>query len=138
MKTTYKGISVYTSEAIQDASIAQLGMIDKALVAAAYRMRDDARKLFVFNRKGYQVQPLEDGIMLGRLKKTPDGSTSITLHAFGNNTNRNSYKARFFAGGAYHRKTRLGRYRGSVEDLKTIEESLDTNILENYINNIIR
>lgn len=137
MKTTYKGISVYTSETIQDESIAQLGMIDKALVAAVYRMRDDARKLFVFNRKGYQVQPLEDGIMLGLLKKTQDGS-SITLHAFGNNTNRNSYKARFFAGGAYHRKTRLGRYRGSVEDLKTIEESLDANILEDYINNIIR
>lgn len=138
MKQNYTGISVYASEALEKASIEQLKQIDKALVAAAYAMRDKARKLFVSNAKGYNLQSLQDGVMLGRLRHGNDGVTSVTLHAFGNNTNKNSYKARFFVGGAYHRQTRSQRYRGSIEALNTIENALDQGTLDEYINNVIK
>lgn len=138
MKQSYTGISVYASEALEKASIEQLKQIDKALVAAAYAMRDKARKLFVSNAKGYNLQSLQDGVMLGRLRHGNDGVTSVTLHAFGNNTNKNSYKARFFVGGAYHRQTRSQRYRGSIEALNTIENALDQGTLDDYINNVIK
>lgn len=138
MKQSYTGISVYASEALEQASIEQLKQIDKALVAAAYAMRDKARKLFVSNAKGYNLQSLQDGVMLGRLRHGNDGVTSVTLHAFGNNTNKNSYKARFFVGGAYHRQTRSQRYRGSIEALNTIENALDQGTLDDYINNVIK
>lgn len=138
MKQNYTGISVYASEALEKASIEQLKQIDKALVAAAYAMRDKARKLFVSNAKGYNLQSLQDGVMLGRLRHGNDGVTSVTLHAFGNNTNKNSYKARFFVGGAYHRQTRSQRYRGSIEAQNTIENALDQGTLDDYINNVIK
>lgn len=138
MKQNYTGISVYASEALEKASIEQLKQIDKALVAAAYAMRDKARKLFVSNAKGYNLQSLQDGVMLGRLRHGNDGVTSVTLHSFGNNTKKNSYKARFFVGGAYHRQTRSQRYRGSVEALNTIENALDQGTLDDYINNVIK
>lgn len=138
MKQSYTGISVYASEALEKASIEQLKQIDKALVAAAYAMRDKARKLFVSNAKGYNLQGLQDGVMLGRLRHGNDGVTSVTLHAFGNNTNKNSYKARFFVGGAYHRQTRSQRSRGSIEALNTIENALDQGTLDDYINNVIK
>lgn len=134
----YQGVSISTSEAIENASISQLKQIDKALVAAAYKMRDNARRLLTANDKGYQIASIADGIMLGRLRKDASGTT-ITLHAMGNSSNPKSWKARIFAGGAYHRRTRSkGRNRGSIEDLKTIQKSTDQKILDNYINNAIK
>lgn len=134
----YQGISISTSEAIENASVSQLKQIDKALVAAAYKMRDNARRLFTSNDKGYQIASIADGIMLGRLRKDA-AETTITLHAMGNSSNPKSWKARIFAGGAYHRRTRnRGRNRGSIEDLKTIEKSTDQRILDSYINNAIK
>lgn len=138
MKQSYTGISIQASEALEKATVEQLKRVDKALVAAAYAMRDKARKLFVSNAKGYNLQSLQDGVMLGRLRHGNDGVTSVTLHAFGNNTNKNSYKARFFVGGAYHRQTRSQRYRGSIEDLRTIENALDQGTLDDYINNVMK
>lgn len=134
----YQGISISASEAIEKASFSQLKQIDKALVAAAYKMRDNARRLFTSNDKDYQIASIADGIMLGRLRKDAAGTT-ITLHAMGNASNPKSWKARIFAGGAYHRRTRnRGRNRGSIEDLKTIEKSTDQRILDSYINNAIK
>lgn len=138
MKQNYTGISLQASEALEKATVEQLKRVDKALVAAAYAMRDKARKLFVSNAKGYNLQSLQDGVMLGRLRHGNDGVTSVTLHAFGNNTNKNSYKARFFVGGAYHRQTRSQRYRGSIEALNTIENALDQGTLDDYINSVIK
>lgn len=138
MKQSYTGISVYTSEALEQASMKQMRLISKALVDAAIKMRDDARKSFVSNGKGFKLKSLEDGIMIGKFRKNADGTRSITVHAFGNNTNKNSYKARFFVGGAYHRQTRSQRYRGSIEALNTIENALDQGTLDDYINNVIK
>lgn len=134
----YTGISISTAESIENASINQLRQIDKALVAAAYKMRDNARRLFSDNDKGYQISSIADGIMLGRLRRDTTG-ISITLHAMGNASNKKSWKARIYAGGAYHRRTRnKGLNRGSIEDLKTIEKSADQKILDSYITNAIK
>lgn len=138
MKQNYTGISLQASEALEKATVEQLKRVDKALVAAAYAMRDKARKLFVSNAKGYKLQNLQDAIMLGKLRTGVDGVSSITLHAMGNSSNYNSYKARFFAGGAYHRQTRSQRYRGSIEALNTIENALDQGTLDDYINSVIK
>lgn len=136
----YERISLQMSEEIENATVEQLAKVDKALVAAAYAMRDHARRLLVTEGKGkgYRLDRLQEGVMLGRLRKSPAGETSITLHAMGKASDYNSFKTRFFAGGAYHRQTGKGRNRGTIEDLKTIEQSLDEKILDDYINNAIK
>lgn len=135
----YIGISSQILDKTQKLSVAQQQKIEKALVAAAYTMRNNARKQFSHNSHGYNISSLQDGIMLGPLRSVADGVSTITIHAMGNPSIKKTWKARIFAGGAYHRRTKSrGRNRGTIQDLKTISKSIDQNILNTYINNVIK
>lgn len=133
----YEGISTQLSEALKNATSEQLRKVNKALVDSAIEMRDKARKAFIANGKGYKLQSLEDGIMIGKFRKDMDGS-SISIHAFGDTHHRKSYKTRFFVGGAYHRVNKRGKNRGSIESLDTISKSLDQKILDDNIKSVIK
>ena len=134
----YIGISSQIFDATQKMTAAQQQKIEKALVAAAYAMRNNARKQFSHNSPGYNISSLQDGIMLGPLRSA-DGVSTITIHAMGNPSIKKTWKARIFAGGAYHRRTKgRGRNRGTIQDLKTISKSIDQNVLNTYINNVIK
>lgn len=120
---------------IENATVEQLKKIDKALVAAAYRIRDNVRNTFNNNGKYTNINTLEEGIMLGKLE-----NSSIKLHAFGyNDAEKKTYKARFFVGGTDGRYIKRGKkkgaYRGKIEALDSINKGLDgaETILNNYI-----
>ena len=79
--------------------------INKAVVAAAIRIRDIIRVSFVNDAKSLykhhtgNLAHLTSGIMIG---KDQDGS--IKIHAMGNKSDYDSYKTRFFVGGTRYRK----------------------------------
>lgn len=131
-------MNIYSTEEFENATLDQLKKIDKALVAAAYRIKDNAQEMFINNGKYQNLAPLKDGLMLGKLE-----NSSIRLHAFGyNDAAKQTFKARFFVGGAENRftKSRKGSNtrplsRGSIQALDTIDRvtSGSEGILDNYI-----
>lgn len=99
-------MNIYKTEEIQNYTEQQLRQIDKGLVAAAFKIRDDARNRFENNGRYNGISKLKDAIMLGKLE-----NSKITLHGFGyNDENKELYKARFFILGTdYRRQT---KYKG--------------------------
>lgn len=139
--------SIYDTEEIQQYTVKQLAKIDKALVAAAYTIRDNARQAFVNNGKYKGIGVLSEGIMLGRLVKN-GGVSSITVHGFGyNDTKKQTYKTRFFILGTLDRqvKKRNGTTLkqpysiGNIERLDSIENAMKgaDNTLISYIRNAL-
>ena len=135
-------MNIYTTEQFEKASLDQLKQIDKALVAAAYKIKDNAQSLFVNNGKYKNLSNLKDGIMLGKLQ-----DSQIKLHAFGyNDSAKQTYKARFFVGGTQVRvnKKPIGNHKkpltkGRIEPLDTIDKATQGGeaILDNYIKRAI-
>lgn len=79
----------------------QLQMVDKAVCATAFRLRDDARSKFkssLYKYKTSKYDALAEGIMVGRLR-----NSQIKVHALGTISNYHSYKTRFFVGGTRYR-----------------------------------
>lgn len=133
----YEGIATTAIDDIERLTEEQMSDIDDALVAAAISMRDDARINFVHNTKNYDLESLKGGIMIGKLHKGV-GESSIAIHAMGDKADTDTYKTRFFVLGAYHRTTRQGNYKGSVDALDTIEKSTDQQKLDDYINAVLK
>ena len=79
--------------------------INKAVVAAAIRIRDMIRASFVNDAQSLykhhkgNIAHLTSGIMIGK-----DQGGSIKIHAMGNKSDYGSYKTRFFVGGTRYRK----------------------------------
>ena len=131
-------MNIYTTEQFEKATLEQLNKIDKALVAAAYKIKENAQNLFVNNTKYTYLDRIRDGIMLGRLQ-----NSQIKLHAFGyNDPEKHTYKARFFVGGTQVRvnKKPIGKHKkpltkGRIEPLDTIDKATQNGgtILDNYI-----
>lgn len=131
-------MNIYTTEQFEKATLEQLDKIDKALVAAAYKIKENAQNLFVNNTKYKNLDRIRDGIMLGRLQ-----NSQIKLHAFGyNDPEKHTYKARFFVGGTQVRvnKKPIGKHKkpltkGRIEPLDTIDKATQNGgtILDNYI-----
>ena len=136
-------MNIYSTEQLEKASLEQLEKIDKALVAAAYKIKDNAQSLFINNGKYKNLDRIKDGIMLGRLQ-----NSSITLHAFGyDDAAKQTYKARFFVGGTQIRvnKKPIGNHKkpltkGRIEPLDTIDKATQggERILDNYIKQALR
>lgn len=124
-----------------------LAKIDKAVVAAACKVRDDAKKAFMANKSQYKYatknyDALASGIMIGKLK-----GDAIKVHALGNNQKgSNTYKTRFFVGSTIYRtqtkqqgKSIKPYTKGYIKGNDAIDKAVNSNgnTLNQYINNVL-
>lgn len=121
--------------------------IDKALVAAAFKIRDDARKEFVASKPQYKhatkdYEKLANGIMVGKLK-----NSEVKVHGLGDNSDKSLWKTRFFIGSTIYRtqtkqegKNLNKPYtKGFIRGNDAIDKAVDKNnaTLEIFINNVL-
>ena len=136
---------IYDSRDLETVSESIKNSIDKAVLATAFKIRDDARAEFLSSGSlykhtdGHNYNSLADGIMVGKLN-----NGTVKVHALGSKEKYNSYKARFFVGGTTYR-TQTGKVsgkpytKGFIKNNDALDKSVNTNstTLTNYINNVI-
>jgi hypothetical protein len=137
------GKLIYSTTDLETASAEVLEDVDSALVAAAYRIRDNMRASFVSGSSLYKRSTpgyagLADGIVLGKLD-----NSKITIHAMGDKSVPATWKTRLFVGGTIERTQtkRQGKSikpysKGYIRANEAIDKGLAgaQNILESYIN----
>lgn len=137
-------MNIYKTEEIQNYTIKQLKEIDNALVAAAFKIRDNARANFVNNGQYSGISKFKDAIMLGKLE-----NSKITVHGFGyNDADKELYKARFFILGTQYRKQKKSRgkplakpfTKGYISNNDAIDKATagSEHILDKYIDNALK
>lgn len=137
---------IYDTRDLDLASEEMLKNIDSALIAAAYRIRDDMRDSFrrdaagAYNHTG-DINKLAEGILVGKLR-----NSTVKVHALGSNSNPDTYKTRFFVGGTIYRKQTqikgksIKPYsKGYIKSLDSVEKGMQNaeSILNKYINNVL-
>lgn len=132
------GELIYNIEELDVASNNLIKRIDKAVAAAAFKMRDNARDAFRQSASNYphstkKFFELAEGINVGRMK-----NHEIAVHSFGKKEQYNSYKTRFFVGGTKYRFSKNGASRGYIAANNVVQQSADQTILENFIKNTIQ
>lgn len=95
---------IYSIEDLDKASDEMLRAIDKAVLATAFKLRDDMRSEFTKSRSQYKYgtsryDDLAQGIMIGKLQ-----DCHVKIHALGDKNLYDTYKTRFFVGGTIFRK----------------------------------
>lgn len=121
--------------------------IDKAVLAAAFKIRDDARTHFMSSKSQYKYatsnyNKLANGIMVGKLT-----GSSVKVHSLGNKGNNDTWKTRFFVGGTTYRTqtqqegVRLNKpyTKGFIQDNTALDKAVaqNQNILSEFIGNVI-
>lgn len=134
---------IFETNDIEKASSQMLRNIDRAVVASAFSIRDDARRLFANSASIYKThtssyKDLAQGIMIGKLR-----SSQIKIHSL--TSNGHLYKTKFFVGGTQYRKqTKIKNktlskpyQKGYIKPNETIEKAMDgaDTTLSNYIKN---
>lgn len=109
-----------------------LESIDRAVLAAAFKMRDDARTKFLSSdqKKTSRFDSLTKGINVGKLI-----NHQTNINALGTREYYNTYKTRFFVGGTKPRTK--GHDRGQLNPNNALESVLDEGLLQKYIQNAI-
>lgn len=112
--------------------------IDRALVAAAFRIRDNMRDEFKKAASQYKYgtqnyERLAGGIMVGKLK-----NSTIKVHSLGNREDDGTWKTRFYVGGTTYRKNNRGN-KGYIKENSAVDKGLTDaeEILTNFINNTL-
>lgn len=95
---------IYSIEDLDIATDEMLRAIDRAVLATAFKLRDEMRQEFLKSHSQYKYgtsryNDLSTGIMVGKLQ---DGH--VKIHALGSKEDYDSYKTRFFVGGTIFRK----------------------------------
>jgi len=115
-----------------------ISKIDRAVVAAAFKIRNEIREEFKKSATDYpngteKYNDLAEGIMVGKLK-----NSQIKVHAMGSNEKPDTYKTRFFVGGTTYRKTNRGN-KGFIKANNAVEKGLSNaeEILNTFINNTL-
>ncbi len=129
---------IYDLRDLEDASTEILMGINKAVLAAAFTIRDEMREEFKKSASQYKYgtenyQRLAEGIMVGKLN---DGQ--VKIHALGHKENDGTWKARFFVGGTTYRKNSNGN-KGYIKENAAVDKGIKNaeTILNNYINNVL-
>lgn len=129
---------VYNTRDLENASQEVLRGVSRALLAAAFKIRDDMREEFKKSQGEYKYGTekyynLAEGIMVGKLD-----NGQVKIHALGHNENDGTWKARFFVGGTTYRENNRGN-KGYIKANSAIDKGMDNaqKILNNYINNVI-
>ena len=114
--------------------------VNKAIVTAAFKVRDDARNYFMTSKTLYKnateaYDKLAGGINVGKLV----GGT-IKVHAFGDgNSQTTLWKSVFFVGGTLYRSNGRGN-KGRIAENNALDKAVQQNIntLDKYINNVLK
>ena len=104
------GLVFTVTDNLDTASKEMVKKIDKAVLAAGFKIRDDARDAFAAAQSKYkyatpEYHNLESGIMVGHLY-----DSHVKIHAMGAKSDYDTYKTRFFVGGTVYRKQK--RWQG--------------------------
>lgn len=141
------GRLIYSERDLTLASEEILERIDRAVLATAFRVRDNARSEFIKNRSNYKYSTnnydeLSEGIMVGKLK-----NGTVKVHSLGSPNKYNTYKTRFFIGGTNNRTqtSRNGKNikpsnKGYIKANDAIDKGVEgaQETLDRYINNILK
>lgn len=129
---------IFDTRDLENASDEMLARIDKAVLAAAFHIRDDMRKEFIKSKADYEYSTndydkLSKGIMVGKLN-----NSHVKIHALGNVANDGTWKTRFFVGGTIYRKTNTGN-KGLIKSNSAVDNGLSNadNILNTFIKNTL-
>ena len=130
--------NIFDTRDLSTASDEILKRVDRAVLAAAFKIRDEMRDEFKKSITQYKYATsdyynMAEGIMVGKLK-----SGKVKIHAFGHRENTGDWKARFFVGGTTYRKNQKGN-KGLIKYNDAVDDGLknaDT-ILSTYIKNTI-
>lgn len=136
------GKRIYDTRDLSEYSKSQLKQFDKAVLAAAFKVRDEARQAFIDSKPQYKMATskytnLVEGIMVGRL----NDNHSVKVHALGSRSKKESYKTRFFVGGTIQRfNGGYCSYNGQIDENEAIDKGLKDGqkILDTYINNTLK
>lgn len=137
------GKLIFEVRDLEEASAEIQNSVDRALLAAAFKIRDEMRSCFrkdaatTYEHKG-DVERMADGIMVGKLT-----NSKVKVHALGSRVDDGTYKTRFFVGGTIYRKgtSSNGKVfsKGYIQALDSVEKGIanaDT-ILNEFINNAL-
>ena len=111
--------------------------VDKAIIAAAYRIRDNMRSSFKKSVSQYKYATpdyyrLAEGIEVGKYKKD-----EISVHALGHAENDGTWRTRFFVGGTVYRKNKSGKgSKGFIKANSAVE--MGANNAEMIVNSFIK
>ena len=140
------GLVFTVTDNLDTASKEMVKKIDKAVLAAAFKIRDDARDAFAAAQSKYKYATpkyhnLESGIMVGHLY-----DSHVKIHAMGAKSDYDTYKTRFFVGGTVERMQmkRLGQNikpftKGSIQKNEAIDIAFRgaESTLNKYIQNVL-
>lgn len=129
---------IFDARNLEDASAEMLIGINKAVLAAAFKIRDEMREEFKKSASQYKYgteayQRLAEGIMVGKLN-----NGQVKIHALGTNQNDGTWKARFFVGGTTYRKNQNGN-KGYIKENSAVDKGIRNaeSILTSYLNNVL-
>jgi hypothetical protein len=129
---------IFDTRDLENYSDEMISKIDKAVVAAAFKIRDEIREEFKKSANEYanhteKYNDLAEGIMVGKLK-----NSQIKVHAMGSNEKPDTFKTRFFVGGTVYRKTNKGN-KGFIKSNASVDKGLRNaeDILNTFIKNTL-
>ena len=129
---------IYDSRDLSTASNDILRRVDRAVLAAAFKVREEIQDEFKRQRTLYKYATdnyyrMAEGIMVGKLR-----NGYVKIHALGHMENTGDWKARFFVGGTDYRKTSKGD-KGLIKKNEAVDNGITNanSILNSYIKNTI-
>jgi len=129
---------IFDTRDLETLSDEMISKIDRAVVAAAFKIRDEIRGEFrkssnLYTNHTEKYDELAEGIMVGRLN-----NSQIKIHALGSNEKPNTFKTRFFVGGTIYRKNSKGN-KGFIKSNSAVDNGLTNaeSILNSFIKNTL-
>ena len=129
---------IFSERDLSTASEEIIKKVDRAVLAAAFKIRDEMREQFKKDITLYKYATrdyyrMAGGIMVGKLS-----NSKVKIHAFGPKQNDGTWKARFFVGSTTYRKNNKGN-KGFIKANEAVDDGLrnGNQILSTYIKNTI-
>ena len=131
---------IYDSRDLETASDEILEKVDKAVLATAFKLRNEIREDFRKDITKYKYATqryydMAEGIMVGKLR-----NGYVKIHALGNKQKKPTWKARFFVGGTMVRSNSRGdkgliAYNDAVDDGMRNANAILSTYIKNTLDN---
>ena len=129
---------IFSERDLSTASEEILKKVDRAVLAAAFKIRDEMRSQFkkditLYKYATRDYYKMAEGIMVGKLS-----NSKVKIHSFGSKQNDGTWKARFFVGSTTYRNNNKGN-KGFIKANEAVDDGLrnGNQILSTYIKNTI-